>query len=186
MQRYVSPADCCGNNQLLITQEQGDNSPTIIYFPYDVTGVIFSGTIKFPAPVLLALDSGITVLDIETFVGSISSNILTITSISSGAVYIGMPVNGLGVLSGTNIIGFGTGLGGTGTYILNQGQTVASTNMETSRVSMQLTSAQTQNVPVGQYAFDLWTESSGDPTDSINTDPITGFFTINAAITRIS
>ncbi len=111
-----------GNNgiqQLLVIQDQGDNTPIAIRFPYDITGVTFSGTIAFPAPVLLSIGNGVTVTD---------------------------AANG--------------------------------------RITLQLTSEQTQNIPQGQYPFDLWTSSPG--VTPVNTDPLTGFFVINTATTRIS
>lgn len=51
-------------------------------------------------------------------------------------------------------------------------------------ITMNLTSEQSQNIPAGQYPFDLWSSISNDP--SFNTDPITGFFIINESITKIT
>ena len=48
-------------------------------------------------------------------------------------------------------------------------------------VQLQLTSAQTQDIPAGQYPFDLWSLKSG-----VNTDPLCGYFQINETITRVS
>ncbi len=57
--------------------------------------------------------------------GSISSigtvNTLTMGTVSSGTVNIGDYISGTGILSGTYIVGLGSGSGGTGTYYLNQG-----------------------------------------------------------------
>ena len=119
MQWQVTQTEC-GVSQLIITQDQGDNTPTIITFPYDITEIEFSGTIAFPTPILLSLGDGIEVIDAE---------------------------------------------GG--------------------KISMQLTSEQTQDILAGQYAFDLWTINN-DTSPPINSDPLTGFFTINTALTRIS
>ena len=69
-------------------------------------------------------------------VGSISGNILTITSINSGGVAIGQTLSGTGITNGTTIVGFLTGAGGqvneAGTYLLNQTYTsaVASTTIQ--------------------------------------------------------
>jgi len=68
-----------------------------------------------------------------SFVGSISGNILTVTSINSGAIALGQSLSGTGISSGTTITGFNTGAGGNvnevGTYTVNISQTVASTTI---------------------------------------------------------
>ena len=68
-----------------------------------------------------------------TFVGSISGNVLTVTSSSAGAVTMGMTISGSGITAGTRIVAFGTGAGGNvneaGTYLLSKYQTVASTTI---------------------------------------------------------
>jgi hypothetical protein len=181
MRICIKTDECCDDDSVIITQAQGDSSPIILCLPYDISGATFTGTIEFPAPVDLSIGSGITVLDIELFTGSIASNILTVSAITSGTIYIGMPVNGLGVRANTIITGFVTGTGGVGTYTLNQGQAVSSTTMATSRISLQLTSSQTQDVPVGQYDFDLW-QSLG----SVNQPILSGTFVINPSLTVIS
>jgi hypothetical protein len=67
------------------------------------------------------------------FVGSISGNILTVTSINSGAIALGQSISGTGITAGTTITAFGSGAGGnvneTGTYTVNISQTVASTTI---------------------------------------------------------
>ena len=67
------------------------------------------------------------------FTGSITGNVLTVTSIQQGAVAQGQTLNGTGIAEGTKIVSFGTGAGGNvneqGTYILNKSQTVASTSI---------------------------------------------------------
>jgi len=68
-----------------------------------------------------------------SFVGSIAGNILTVTSINSGAVAQGQTLSGSGILPGTKIVRFLTGAGGNvnevGTYELNFNQTVTSTTI---------------------------------------------------------
>lgn len=65
------------------------------------------------------------------FVGSIAGTILTVTSITSGAVAIGQTITGAGVASGTTIVAFVSGAGGNineaGTYTVNINQSVVST-----------------------------------------------------------
>ena len=65
-----------------------------------------------------------------SFVGSITGNILTITSINSGGISIGQTITGLGVAAGTKIVQFVTGAGGNvneaGTYLVNIPQSLSS------------------------------------------------------------
>ena len=59
-------------------------------------------------------------------VGSISGNVLTITQVSYGTLAAGSPVYGTGVLLNTYITGTLGGTGGTGTYLVNNPQTILS------------------------------------------------------------
>lgn len=67
------------------------------------------------------------------FTGSITGNVLTVSGIDYGAVAQGQTLSGTGIASGTKIVQFLTGAGGnvneTGTYLLNNTQTVASTTI---------------------------------------------------------
>lgn len=71
----------------------------------------------------------------SSFVGSISGDILTITSVNSGSVTLNQYIDGqgTGIAHGTQIISFLTGAGGVvnapGTYKLNIPQTIASTTI---------------------------------------------------------
>jgi|688.fasta_scaffold01796_2 hypothetical protein len=60
--------------------------------------------------------------------GSISGRILHVTAVSSGILSLGMVITNAGVTisSNTQIIGFGTGSGGIGSYLINNSQTVSS------------------------------------------------------------
>ncbi|MDP1527213.1 MAG: hypothetical protein Q8M20_15510 [Rhodocyclaceae bacterium] len=59
--------------------------------------------------------------------GYISGTTLTVTSVTNdGVIRIGDSVSGTGVTTGTVIAAFGTGTGGTGTYTVNNSQTVGS------------------------------------------------------------
>lgn len=72
-----------------------------------------------------------------SFTGSISGTTLTVTAVSSGTVAPGMWLTGTNVVPGTMIVlagGSGTGTGGTGTYALNNSQTVASEALATSNI----------------------------------------------------
>ena len=54
---------------------------------------------------------------------------LNVTAVSSGVIQVGMLLTGTGVTAGTTITALGTGTGGTGTYTVSVGQTVASTSI---------------------------------------------------------
>jgi hypothetical protein len=68
-----------------------------------------------------------------SFNGSISGNILTVTTVNSGAVAQGQFLSGTGITAGTKITGNITGGGGNviqaGTYRVNINQTVATTSI---------------------------------------------------------
>jgi hypothetical protein len=56
------------------------------------------------------------------FTGSVSGSTLTVASVLSGAILIGAAVNGTALGSGaiaTQVVGLGTGVGGTGTYVVS-------------------------------------------------------------------
>jgi hypothetical protein len=176
--------DACGcANQLLVKQAQGENTPIAITLPYDITGFTFKGTINFPVQIALSLGSGITASTITSYTGAISGNILTVSAITSGTIFVGMLVAGVGILPNTYIAGIVSGTGGIGTYNVTIGQTVASQVIANSVIILQLLSSQTESIPEGQYVFELWTISPSMPP--INTEIIKGFFEISTANTRI-
>jgi len=181
MQWRIVDTGCC-DSALVIEQKQGDNTPTAIILPYDVNGFTFEGNINFSPPITLALGSGLTVADRTIAQGSITNNTLNVTTVSLGSIFIGMPVAAPGILPGTYITGFGTGTGGTGTYTINYGQNVGASNFAASNLTLQLTSLQTQNIPEGQYDFEIWQTN----LNSINSPVISGYYDINPALTVIS
>jgi hypothetical protein len=65
----------------------------------------------------------------NTVTGSIAGQVLTVTAVSSGSLGIGSLITGAGVSANTVITGLGTGVGGIGTYIVNNSQTAASTTI---------------------------------------------------------
>jgi hypothetical protein len=68
----------------------------------------------------------------SAFTASISGTTLTVTAVASGTIIVGQTVSNTGstsVSAGTKITALGTGSGGTGTYTINNSQTVASEAM---------------------------------------------------------
>jgi hypothetical protein len=63
------------------------------------------------------------------FTGSITTTVLTVSALTSGVITIGMQIAGSNTTPGTIIVSFGTGVGGAGTYNINNSQTVGSTTL---------------------------------------------------------
>ena len=82
--------------------------------------------------------------------GSMSGTVLTITAVTSGTLNAGDAVYGSNVTAGTYITSLGTGTGGTGTYNINNSQTVASQTMYT---KTRITAAGTGIGGLGTYTL---------------------------------
>lgn len=88
-----------------------------------------------------------------TFVGNIAGNTLTVTTLTTGTIAIGQRltdlVNDL-IVEATTVTGFGTGVGGAGTYTINNPQSVAGAVFTGTAVGDVLTaSAVTGTIGVG-------------------------------------
>jgi hypothetical protein len=106
------------------------------------------GPFEFPpSPSLAACnatpDSWIKVTG--SFTGSVSGTTLTISAVTSGTVYVGMPFTGAGVTANTVVTAFQSGTGGTGTYTVNASQTVASTALTVAAVHLNRADGLTPN-----------------------------------------
>jgi hypothetical protein len=72
---------------------------------------------------------------------TLAYGLLTVSTLASGTLGLGVQITG-GTIAGTTITGFGTGSGGTGTYIVNASQTVGAgamtgqTNVQTKFIAM--------------------------------------------------
>jgi hypothetical protein len=75
------------------------------------------------------------------FIGSTSGNTLTVTLMKSGTIAAGQQLLGFGVTSGTIITALGTGTGGTGTYTINNSQTILSQNFNSAAVAAKITAS---------------------------------------------
>jgi hypothetical protein len=58
-----------------------------------------------------------------------AGTILTVTAVTTGALYVGAVISGTGVTAGTTVTAFGTGTGGVGTYTVSASQLVTSTTI---------------------------------------------------------
>lgn len=66
----------------------------------------------------------------SSFVGSISGNTLTVTEMLAGVVSVGLSLDANGIATGTQITGALSGIGGVGTYTVNNSQTLNSTTIQ--------------------------------------------------------
>ena len=60
---------------------------------------------------------------------AIAGTTLTVSAVTSGTLFVGQTIQGAGITTQTIITALGTGTGGTGTYTVNNSQTVASETM---------------------------------------------------------
>lgn len=58
-----------------------------------------------------------------------STTTLTVTGVTSGTISVGMTVSGAGITTGTKIESFGTGTGGTGTYVMSAAASATTTGI---------------------------------------------------------
>jgi len=102
--------------------DQWSNEDMMVFYKTEIIFPIVSGQTQY------TIGPGGQVGSI--FTGSISGNILTISSIQSGAISLGMTLSGAGIATGTTITAFATGAGGNvneaGTYLVNINQNVSS------------------------------------------------------------
>ena len=102
--------------------DQWSNEDMMVFYKTEIIFPIVSGQTQY------TIGPGGQVGSI--FTGSISGNILTISSIQSGAISLGMTLSGAGIATGTTITAFATGAGGnvneSGTYLVNINQNVTS------------------------------------------------------------
>ena len=107
-----------------------------------------------------------------SFTASISSTTMTVSAVASGPLLPGMKLTGTGVTAGTRIISQSSGTtGSTGTYVVDPGQTTASTTIQGSRASklkfdyegeyLVTVSCQVTNRNNQVQEFELWAKNTG-------------------------
>lgn len=74
----------------------------------------------------VAANAGATI-GAASVTGSIAGTTLTVTAVGSGTLAVGQQISGTNIAEDTFIVALGTGSGGTGTYIVDNSQTVSST-----------------------------------------------------------
>lgn len=83
------------------------------------------------------------------FTASISGNVMTVTSMLGGVIYPGTTLAGVGVTSGTIVVAYITGSGGTGTYYVSISQTASSGTKGTSGAYLEVSSIASGSVSIG-------------------------------------
>ena len=133
-------------------------------------GITSENILTYDTPIF---EYGIRVVAHEAgFTASIASTTMTVTAVSSGILLPGMKLTGTGVTAGTRIISQSSGTaGGTGTYVVSPGQTVASTTIQGSRASkltfdyageyLVTVSCQVTNRDNQVHEFELWAKNTG-------------------------
>lgn len=80
----------------------------------------------------------------NSFTASMSGTVMTVTAVGSGVTLgIGQTIYGAGIAANTTITSLGTGTGGTGTYNINNSQTVSSESMWSSASTVSILAADT-------------------------------------------
>jgi len=81
------------------------------------------------AALILAAALGISGAQVAAFTGAIAGTQLTVSAVDSGLLDVGQVVKGVGIADNTYITALGTGVGGPGTYTVNNSQTISSEAM---------------------------------------------------------
>jgi hypothetical protein len=112
----------------------------------------------------------------SAFVGtaSITNNVLTVTAVTSGALAIGMPVNGLGIAAGTVVTGLLTGTGGTGTYVVSIIQTFSSGTIYGTPVATLDVARRVLITPAGNESSKTFTVVGTNASGLLQTEVIAG------------
>jgi len=119
-----------------------------------------------------------------TGIGSITGTTLALSSVATGAAYVGATITGTGVTAGTRITEFLTGTGGAGTYTVSASQTVASTTITDQAISGMMRYNSTLSTFEG-YSAGNWgsigggaTGGGSDAVFNLNEKVITTSYTI--------
>lgn len=126
---------------------------TMGYVYANIPGPANVGDLVTYDPLTGALNS---IVPTTTFTGTISTTTLTVTAVAAGELAVGQTISGPGVTPGTIITALGTGKGNTGTYTINNSQTVGSATVMT-----------TTNVPAPAFSVTA-TITTSTGVDTLN------------------
>jgi len=114
----------CSENSNIIDRYVVYNYVEKVWFSGNMTRTAWLDSSLQPAPIAAAYSP------LAGFQGSISGSTLTVSQVYYGTVTVGSYITGMGLITGTTIIGYISSSGGIGTYLLNYTQSVSSTPME--------------------------------------------------------
>lgn len=98
--------------------------------PHTSSSINLSSATSFSsAAEIISLALAVTGPQTASFTGAIASSVLTVSVLGSGSINVGDEVRGAGITAGTQVVSFGSGSGGIGTYNLSNSQTVSSEAM---------------------------------------------------------
>jgi hypothetical protein len=163
------------------TTQYGGNIENILrikkYYSF-ASGTIPEGTLIFDAslvnpPSVSAETSGlVSTTQFCSFIGSVSGTTLTVTSVVSGYISIGMSLSGTGVPAGTTIVSSVTGTGSIGTYTLSYTSSPVTVANQTLTANIPLTTSMTSRTYYVRYTY---TTESGETIGSpLNIDTTSG------------
>jgi hypothetical protein len=131
------PKAIAGSNRLPMTTSSGGATNIYVNMPIKFAATI--GGLSAAPTIYYVKEVGVTTFPVTAtsepstvgvVTGSIAGYILTVTAVSSGAIVNGVFLTGIGVITGTTVIGQLSGTyGGIGTYQLSTSQTVPSTSI---------------------------------------------------------
>jgi hypothetical protein len=118
-------------------------------------------------PVFTRLETNIVGYEDAKFTGSIAGNTLTVTAVSPNTpeamLGIGSTIFGAGVAAGTQVTAFGSGGGQSGTYTINNSQTVSSETISAGVATVQM------NVRAAvQLDFHAADQTAGDLANTVS------------------
>jgi hypothetical protein len=111
-----------------------------------------------------------------TVANTINSNVITVSAVTSGQLYVGHAVSGTGIPSGAVISGFGTGTGGAGTYTLSM-------NCTSTNASITMASGWVVNAYAGKRVRYLGTSGPIEAAITSNTNNTLTFGATTAPVT---
>ncbi len=105
--------------------------PVTLYSRGDFWTYVTGGAVAVGAAIYADRDTGAPTVSATaaSVTGSITTTVLTVTAVGSGALRVGDVLVGSGVTANTTITALGTGTGGVGTYTVDTSQSASSTTI---------------------------------------------------------
>ncbi len=152
-QSFPKPPDVAAFVQVVPTYNTTGSANTTVD-PSVTPMPIGLGLTNIPIPANTNRIQTVTDITPATVTGSITGTVWTVSAFTSGkAIQVGDEVGGSGVTVSTTVTSLGTGAGGTGTYNINNSQTVASETMTASNTNFCANTAHSGNLFCGEAKF---------------------------------